>query len=70
MSDAKLDVFKKYAAYDDFEKLPLHGTFLVDGRGRVRWQDVAAEPFNDPAFLLAEAKRLLAQGQGERAAAQ
>jgi peroxiredoxin len=69
MSDAKLDVFKRYAAYDDFEKLPLHGTFLVDGRGLIRWQDVAAEPFNDPAFLLAEAKRLLAQGEGERAEA-
>ena len=68
-SDAGLEVFKKYQAYDDFEKIPLHATFLVDGGGMIRWQDIAAEPFNDPAFLLAESKRLLAQGEGERAAA-
>lgn len=64
VSDAKLEVFKAYRAYDDFEKVPLHGTFLVDARGDVRWQDVSAEPFNDPKFLLAEAKRLLAQPPG------
>ena len=69
VSDAAKDVFKKYHAYDDFENLPLHGTFLVDGRGMVRWQDVAAEPFADAKFLLAEAKRLLAQGDGGSARA-
>jgi peroxiredoxin len=61
VSDAKLEVFKSYRAFDDFEKVPLHGAFLVDARGDVRWQDVSAEPFTDTKFLLAEAKRLLAQ---------
>jgi peroxiredoxin len=61
VSDARLGVFKAYGAYDDFEKMPLHGTFLVDGRGDVRWQDISADPFTDTKFLLAEAKRLLAQ---------
>lgn len=69
VSDSDLGVFKQYHAYDDFEKLPLHGTFLVDGRGLIRWQDVAAEPFGDATFLVAEAKRLLAQGKPEQAAA-
>jgi peroxiredoxin len=68
VSDAAKDVFKKYRAYDDFENLPLHATFLVDGRGQVRWQDIAAEPFSDAKFLLAEAKRLLAQAGDEQAA--
>jgi hypothetical protein len=52
-------VFKAYRAYDDFEKMALHGTFLVDGDGLVRWQDINYEPFSEPRFLLGEAKRLL-----------
>jgi peroxiredoxin len=61
VSDEQLSVFKAYRAYDDFEKKPLHGTFLIDGEGLVRWQDVSHDPFKDTKFLLAEAKRLLAQ---------
>ncbi len=60
VSDHELKVFKAYRAFDDFEKQPLHGTFLIDGNGRVRWQDVSYEPFRDVKFLLAESKRLLA----------
>ena len=46
-------------AIDDFENRALHGTFLIDGAGKVRWQDISFEPFNEPKFLLTEAKRLL-----------
>jgi peroxiredoxin len=59
VSNDKLDAFKAYRAYDDFEKMPLHGTFLVDGHGLVRWQDISYEPFTETKFLLDEAKRLL-----------
>ncbi|MBL8900989.1 MAG: redoxin domain-containing protein [Planctomycetes bacterium] len=58
-ADPELLAFRAYRAYDDFEKAPLHGTFLVDGRGRVRWQDVGAEPFLELEFLREEAERLL-----------
>lgn len=58
-SDESNDVFKQFRAYDDFEKLPLHGTFLIDGNGEIRWQDIGYEPFMDHQFLLDEAKRLL-----------
>lgn len=61
LSDYDLKVFKAYRAYDDFEKMPLHGAFLIDGKGRVRWQDISYQPFKEPRFLLGEAKRLLAQ---------
>lgn len=54
------EVFKTYRCWDDFERQPLHGTFLIDAEGRVRWQDIGHEPFNDADFLLNEAKRLLA----------
>ncbi|MFO1500233.1 MAG: peroxiredoxin family protein [Verrucomicrobiota bacterium] len=60
VSDATLATFKAYRAFDDFENLPLHGSFLIDGRGLVRWQDISYEPFLDIDFLLREAKRLLA----------
>ena len=59
LSDADLNIFKDYRAYDDFENQPLHGTFLIDGDGLIRWQDISYEPFNEPEFLLKEAKRLL-----------
>ncbi len=59
VSNDALDVFKKFRAYDDFEKQPLHATVLVDGEGRVRWLDIGADPFSDAKFLLSEAKRLL-----------
>jgi peroxiredoxin len=54
-----MTVFKKYRAYDDFERQPLHGTFLVDGQGKLRWLDIGPEPFMDAKFLIAESKRLL-----------
>lgn len=59
VSDHKMEVFKSYRAYDDFENMPLHGTFLVDAAGMVRWHDISYEPFTEPIFLLNESKRLL-----------
>ncbi len=58
-SDDKKVAFKEFRCWDDFESVPLHGTFLIDGKGRVRWQDIGADPFNDADFLLNETKRLL-----------
>ncbi len=57
LSDAKLDIFKAYRCVD-FDNQPLHGTFLIDARGRVRSRRISDEPFNDPALVLTEAKRL------------
>lgn len=59
VSDESLATFKGYRAFDDFEQMPLHGTFLIDGNGLVRWQDISYEPFGNTEFLLAEAQRLL-----------
>jgi peroxiredoxin len=60
LSDEKLKNFKAYRAFDDFEDEALHGTFLIDGEGLVRWQHISFEPFMQPEFLLEEAQRLLA----------
>ena len=59
LSDAGQTVFKAYRAHDDFEKQPLHGTFLIDGAGRIRWQDIGYEPFMHTEWLLEECQRLL-----------
>ena len=59
-ADPSLETFKAYRCYDDFEKQPLHGTFVLDASGRIRWQDISYEPFMDPNFVLTEAQRLLA----------
>ncbi|HUG19944.1 MAG TPA: redoxin domain-containing protein [Planctomycetaceae bacterium] len=61
VSNHDLDVFKQWRVYDDFEQQPLHGSFLIDPAGRVLWQDISYEPFMDPTFVIAEAKRLLDQ---------
>jgi alkyl hydroperoxide reductase subunit AhpC len=58
-ADPELAVFKAYRAYDDFENIPLHATYLIDGEGLVRWHDISYEPFLNARFLLDESKRLL-----------
>lgn len=58
-SDQKLEVFKRYRCHDDFESMPLHGTFLIDGNGEIRWMDISFEPFTEADFLIKEAERLL-----------
>ena len=59
VADPKLEIFKRYRAYDDFEKTPLHGTFLISPAGNILWQDISYEPFTKTEFLLQESKRLL-----------
>jgi peroxiredoxin len=59
VSDISLDAFKAYRAFDDFEHTPLHGLFLIDGQGQVRWQNISYQPFSNAKWLLEEARRLL-----------
>ena len=66
LSDASLETFKRYQAFDDFEGTPLHGTFLIDGNGKLRWHDTGSDPFMNVDFLLEESKRLLFPDRIER----
>ena len=61
LSDRKLRVFREWMAFDDFEHMPLHGTYLIDGKGRLRWQDIRHLPFMRLGWLLRESSRLLGQ---------
>ena len=60
VADPTMKAFKAYRAFDDFENQALHGTYLIDGAGYVRWQDISFQPFRDMSWLLTECKRLLA----------
>ena len=60
MSDQRLGIFREFGAYDRFANKPLHGTFLIDSRGRILWQNIRREPFMATRQLLAEAQRVLA----------
>jgi peroxiredoxin len=59
LTDDKLSAFESYRTYDNFEQIALHGTFLIDREGFVRWFDVSYEPFMDVGFVMSESKRLL-----------
>ncbi|MFN8825037.1 MAG: redoxin domain-containing protein [Planctomycetota bacterium] len=60
LADPEHTAFRAWRCYDEFESLALHGTFLVDIDGSVRWQDLGAQPFAQFDWLLREAERLLA----------
>lgn len=69
LSDPSRDAFRAFHAYDGFENTPLHGTFLIDSQGFLRWQDIGFEPFLETSFLLSESKRLLQFGAGTKTVA-
>ena len=58
IADPKLELFRRYRVHDDFEGQPLHGTFLINARGHVRFQRISADPFLDVEFIKAEAARV------------
>ncbi len=58
LPDPKLALFKTYRSHDDFEGVPLHGAFLIDAKGSVRFQRISADPFLDVDFLKKEAARV------------
>jgi peroxiredoxin len=55
VANPKLDVFKAYYAFDGSRKLPMHGTYLIDGEGMICWQDISYGPYMFPEQLLQQA---------------
>jgi peroxiredoxin len=58
LADPGLTHFKRYRAFDEFENQPLHGTFLIDAHGKVRFQRISADPFLEVEFIKTEATRV------------
>ena len=63
VADSDMTTFRQYRCHDDFEQAALHGTFIIDATGKIRWQDISYEPFKDTEFLLKEAVRLISLEQ-------
>lgn len=63
LCDPEGEVFRQWRVWDELEGEALHGTFLVDGEGRVLWRDISERPFEESDWLLAECRRLLAAWQ-------
>tara|TARA_R110002096_G_scaffold74283_8_gene176112 strand:+ start:1216 stop:3468 length:2253 start_codon:yes stop_codon:yes gene_type:complete len=59
LTDPTLDVFRSYGVHDDFEEGGMHGTILIDPKGRILWKHVGHSTFEEPRLLLNEAQRLL-----------
>ena len=59
VADPEMKIFQEYRCYDDFEKAAMHGTFMIDAHGKIRWQDISYEPFIDTEFLIREGRRLI-----------
>ena len=51
LSDETLKALKLTAPTTISRICPLHGTFLIDESGHVRWQDIGHEPFTEVDFL-------------------
>lgn len=58
LADPSLGLFKAYQAFNDFEDEPLHGTYLIDAEGNVRYQRISSDPFLDVDFIKKEAARV------------
>lgn len=57
VSDAALDNFKAYMAYDQFSERALHATVVVDAEGEIFWRRVGGQPFHDVGEVLKQAKQ-------------
>lgn len=58
LSDERFENSKRFLSYDDFERLELHSTILIDAKGRVRWAQRGGDPFTEFDRLLQEIDRV------------
>ena len=65
LADPELGRFKEWGAWDGFGGRPVHGTFVTDGAGKVRWQRMGTEPFYDAGAVVALLEALRVEKGGE-----
>jgi len=58
LSDERFENAKRWMSYDDFERLELHSTVLIDAKGKVRWAQRGGDPFTDFDRLFREIDRM------------
>ena len=65
LADPELGRFKEWGAWDGFGGRPVHGTFVTDAAGKVRWQRTGTEPFYDAGAVVALLEALRVEKGGE-----
>lgn len=55
LADPNFEVFKKFQCFED---KPMHGIFLIDKAGRIRWKAVTDAPFDNIDWVLELAQSL------------
>jgi peroxiredoxin len=58
LSDKDLTAFRAWGAYDEFNDQPIHGTFILDATGALRWRHLGTEPFMSAGEVLREVEKL------------
>ena len=58
LSDHDHTVARRWHSYDDFEKMELHSTVLIDKKGRVYWGRFGGDPFSDTEFLTSQIEQM------------
>jgi peroxiredoxin len=53
LADNEKQAFRSWGVHDQFFDSPIHGVFIVDGAGRLRWRHLGAEPFTHVSEVLA-----------------
>jgi peroxiredoxin len=65
LADPELRQFKAWGAWDGYGGRPVHGTFVTDAAGKVRWQRTGTEPFYDAGAVVALVEALRVEKGGE-----
>lgn len=58
VADAERSAFASWGVIDQFQGDAIHGVFVLDGAGRLRWRHLGVEPYMDVAAVLAAVEAL------------
>jgi peroxiredoxin len=58
LADPALNAFRAWGAYDEFNQQPIHGTFILDAAGSLRWRHLGTDPFMMAGEVLREVEKL------------
>ena len=53
LADKEQKAFRAWGVFDQFTNEPIHGVFIVDPAGRLRWRHLGVEPFTQVSEVIA-----------------
>ncbi len=52
-------IYRDFRSYDDFDQVPMHGTFIIDSSMKILWENISYTAFTKMIELPEEASRLM-----------